>query len=81
MKLAKVPHEVILRTVVLIVTWFNMILTSADLNPLPFSEAQVYEGATVGIALVATLWAWWKNNSFTSAAIEADKVKDGIKNG
>ena len=30
-------------------------------------------------SIVTTLMAWWKNNSFTHAAIEADKVMKEMK--
>ena len=30
-------------------------------------------------SVIATLWAWWKNNSFTKEAIEADEYKKKIK--
>lgn len=75
----KVPSDVILRTAVLAVTWVNMILTGYGLNPLPFSDDQVYEGVTALLAFGASIWAWWKNNSFSTPAIEADKYKDKYK--
>ena len=36
---------------------------------------------TLVFTILASLWAWWKNNSFTKAAIQADDVKEAIKNG
>lgn len=34
---------------------------------------------TAGITTVAALVAWWKNNSFTTAALEADKTYEKVK--
>ena len=46
---------------------------------LPIESATVEQLVTAGITTVAALIAWWKNNSFTPAAIEADKTYDRIK--
>lgn len=64
----------IVRTVVLIVALINMALTSFGKNPLPFSDDEVYSGVSAVITVVAALVAWWKNNSFTLKAIEADDI-------
>ena len=50
-----------------------------NINPLPFSDEQIYQGVSAIVAVIATLWAWWKNNSFTSAAIAGDIVKNEAK--
>lgn len=70
----KVEKETLARTIVLIVALLNNILTMAGYNPLPFSDDEVYMGVTAVITVAASLWAWWKNNSFTQKAIEADKI-------
>ena len=36
-------------------------------------------GKPAGITTVTALVAWWKNNSFTPAALEADKTFDRLK--
>ena len=36
--------------------------------------AEVYTGVSAVVATVAAVWAWWKNNSFTAAAVKADEV-------
>ncbi len=65
--------ETILRTVVLVLTLLNQILTALGKNPLPFSDEAIYEGLSAVLTAAASLWAWWKNNSFTKAAVEADE--------
>ncbi len=74
-----VKASTIIRTIVLAVVLVNNILTMNGLNPLPFSEEEMYEIVS-GIATVAaSLWAWWENNSFTKAAIKADEEYERIK--
>ena len=43
-------------------------------NPLPFSDDEVYTTVSTVVAVVASLAAWWKNNSFTKAALKADET-------
>ena len=69
----KVSVETIIRTIVLAVTLINQVLTMLGKNPLPFAEDELYALLTTAATVAASLWAWWKNNSFTLAAIEADK--------
>jgi SPP1 family holin len=74
-----VKTETIVRTVILIVALINQALTVAGKSLLPITDDQITEVITLVITIGASLWAWWKNNSFTQAAIEADKVKDQLK--
>lgn len=69
----KVTTETIVRTIVLVITLVNQVLTMFGKNPLPFAEDELYTMFTAAATIAATLWAWWKNNSFTSEAIEADE--------
>nr|DAI21802.1 MAG TPA: holin [Caudoviricetes sp.]DAR24690.1 MAG TPA: holin [Caudoviricetes sp.] len=70
----KVNKETIARTVVLFVALLNTVLNACGKNPLPFSDDEVYTGVSAVVATVAAVWAWWKNNSFTAAAVKADEV-------
>lgn len=70
----KVEKETLARTIVLAIALFNNILTMLGYNPLPFSDDEVYIAVTGVLTVVASLWAWWKNNSFTQKAIEADEI-------
>lgn len=70
----KVSKETIVRAVVLFVALLNTVLNACGKNPLPFSDDEVYTGVSAVVATVAAVWAWWKNNSFTAAAVKADEV-------
>lgn len=74
-----VKTSTIVRTVVLAITLLNTILTMLGVNPLPFSEEELFTGISAIATVCATLWAWWKNNSFTKAAIEADEVLEELR--
>lgn len=75
----KISKETIIRTVVLAVTLINMILTSIGKNPLPFAEDEIYTGLSAVFTVIASVWAWWKNNSFTKEAIKADELLKALK--
>ena len=79
MQKKKVSVATIIRTIVLAVTLVNQVLTMFGKNPLPFAEDELYTLLSTAATVAATLWAWWKNNSFTAAAIEADEYLAGIK--
>lgn len=69
----KIETGTIVRTVVLAVALVNQALVIAGKNPLPFTNEEVAEGVSMALTVAAALWAWWKNNSFTQKAIEADE--------
>lgn len=71
----------IARTIVLALALINQILVACGVNTIPLADETVTEFITLAITIGSAIVAWWKNNSFTKAAIEADKVKDAIKNG
>lgn len=75
----KIPTQTIIRAIVLLVTLVNTVLTIFGKNPLPFAEEELYAWLTAAGTVAATLWAWWKNNSFTPEAIQADKYLAELK--
>ncbi len=68
----KLSEKAVIRTVVLAVALCNQILTAFGKNPLPFAQEDLYEGLSAAAAVAATVWSWWKNNSFTKNAVAAD---------
>lgn len=75
----EIKPDTIIRTIVLAIALINQILAILGREKLPITDDMVYQVVTIIITIGASLWAWWKNNSFTIAAIEGDKVKDHLK--
>ena len=69
----------IARTACLLRALTNQILSACGKPVLPIESATVEQLVTAGITTVAALIAWWKNNSFTTAAIQADKYLEDKK--
>ena len=69
----------IARTAVLLLALTNQILSACGKPVLPIESATVEQLVTAGITTVAALVAWWQNNSFTAAAIQADKYLENKK--
>ena len=63
----------IARTVVLVLALINQVLVMFGINPLPFSDEGIYEAVTALLTVGASVWAWWKNNSFTLPARLGDE--------
>lgn len=76
-----IKKETIIRTVILVVALINQGLTVAGVSLLPISDEQITEFLSLALTIGASLWSWWKNNSFTKNAIEADEYLDNLKRG
>lgn len=71
--------DTIIRTVCLVLALVNQCLTMTGHSPLPIEDDQVKEFLSLVFTVAASLWAWWKNNSFTPAAIAADEMMHALK--
>ena len=67
------------RTACLLLALTNQVLSALGKPVLPIESATMEQLVTAGITTVAALVAWWKNNSFTAAALEADKTFANLK--
>ena len=77
--MSKVKPSTIIRTVILALALVNHCLSMAGHSPLPIEDAQI-EATLSGIFTIgAAVWSWWKNNSFTTAAIAADEIMAEMK--
>ena len=70
----KVSKGTIIRTACLVLAIINNALAIANKSPLPIDDAMVEMVISFVFTTSASLAAWWKNNSFTLAAIEADEI-------
>lgn len=71
----------IARTVAVIGVLINQFLMIFGKEKLPFTEDEIYQGVSMILSVGATLWAWWKNNSFTAEAQAGDNLKNALKEG
>ena len=69
----------IARTIVLALALFNQIMAVTGHAPLNITEDQTYQIVSLICTIGASGVAWWKNKSFTAAAIEADETMYAIK--
>lgn len=67
------------RTVVLALALVNQLLSAAGKSPLPIDSASVEQWVTAGLTTAAAIWAWWENNSFSQAALQADTYMNQLK--
>ncbi len=74
-----VKIDTIVRTVLLALALINQLLTVTGHAVLPVEDEQVETLISTGITVVMSVWTWWKNNSFTSAAIAADEYMEELK--
>lgn len=74
MKENKISTGTITRTVCLAVALLNQVLTVIGKSPLPIADETVSVLISTVVTVIAAGVSWWKNNSFTEKAIEADKV-------
>lgn len=70
-----VKKDTIIRTVILIIALVNTLLNAFGKNTLPFTDDEVSAVISAMFTFVASIVAWWKNNSFTDNAIKADEYK------
>ena len=75
----KITSGTIARTIVLALALFNQIMAVTGHTPLNITEDQTYQIVSLLCTIVASGVAWWKNNSFTSAAIAGDETMYAIK--
>lgn len=69
----------IARTVALALALVNQVLSATGHAVLPIESEQLESLVTTGITVVASIVAYWKNNSWTKEAIEADETLKNLK--
>lgn len=82
-----VEHELhitagtVARTIILVIAIVNQILTYLGKPILPIANEQIAELVANIWTIVISLISWWKNNSFTSAALAGDVIMRALKLG
>ena len=75
----KISTATIVRTACLLLALTNQMLSAMGKPIIPSESSTVEQLVTAGITTVTALIAWWNNNSFTQAAIQADGVMENLK--
>ena len=75
----KVEAGTVARTFALGLALLNQILTSFGYQVIDVSDDEIYTLVSTLFTVVTAIIAFWKNNSFTPEAIEADKVMRELK--
>ena len=72
--MTNMKSETIARTIVLALALINQCLAMAGRGTIDIAESEIYQIVSLAFTCGASVWAWWKNNSFTKEAIQADKI-------
>lgn len=75
----KISAGTLIRTAALGLALANQLLSAAGKPLLPIDNAQLEQMISTGFTVGAALAAWWKNNSFTAAAVAADSYLARLK--
>lgn len=79
MKDTKVKTDTIIRTIVLVIALVNQVLAIMGKQAFPVTEDEVYQVVTLIVTIGASIWAWWKNNSFSAEAIAGDNLMNKLR--
>ena len=76
----RITSETIARTIILALALINQALAAFGKSPLNIADDAIATVVSLLFTITATTVAWWKNNSFTQAAIKADEYLNSLKN-
>ncbi len=71
--------KTLIRTVLLVLALVNQALAIAGKSPLPIENEAVELWISMAWTGIASLIAWWKNNSVTKEAKQADEYLKELK--
>ena len=77
----KITAGTIARTIVLLLALVNQCLSMASVQLIPIADEDVNTLVTTLWTVCASLAAWWKNNSFTRAALDGDAAMRAEREG
>ena len=75
----EIKTDTIVRTILLGLAIINQVLAITGRDKLPFTDDQVYQIVSLFATIITSIMAWWKNNSFTQAALKADEEMKRLK--
>ncbi len=75
----QIKNATLIRTLVLVLALVNQSLTIFGMSFLLIGDEQLKQIISLCLTIGASLWTWWKNNSFTREALAADQYLDILK--
>ena len=75
----KISKGTIIRTVILALALLNQVLAVFGISPLNIADDDISTVISTAFTIVSAIVAWWKNNSFSDAAIRADEFMNRWK--
>ena len=75
----KISKGTLIRTIILALALINQVLAMLGLSPLNIADDDISTVISTAWTIIAAVVAWWKNNSFTDAAIRADDFMHELK--
>ena len=72
-----VTSQTWVRTIVLIIALIGQFLVILGRKTEAINIDQWTEYVTYAVTAISSVWAWWKNNSFTQKAQGADNILNG----
>lgn len=75
----KVNKMTIARTIILVLALVNQCLVVAGKPIIEIADETITEVVSLVWTIGASVWAWWKNNSFSQSAMLADVYMESIK--
>ena len=75
----KISKGTIVRTIMLLIVIVNLILKQCGVDLINVSENEVLAIVEMLIEVAVIVVAWWKNNSYSKKAIQADEFLKNLK--
>ena len=75
----KIQPDTIARTIILALALINQLLSATGHAVIPIEDETIESLVSYIVTVVVAIWTWWKNNSFTQAALRGDIVMKEIK--
>ena len=75
----KISAGTIARTIILALALVNQLLSATGHAVIPIEDETIESLVSYAVTVIVALWTYWKNNSFTQAAMKGDRVMNEIK--
>ncbi len=79
MKSNKIDAGTVARTICLALALVNQLLTMTGHSMINIDDETITTAVSEVWLIIASIWAWWKNNSFSELAIEADQYLNDLR--